>query len=85
MDVIDGNHVLPDCWVPSEQVLRFLRPLGLDAPDGSATNSEKARAVFAFLATELGTRYPHLHRAFDIPLRHVDDNAALRRQLGLEA
>ncbi len=25
--VVEGEHLFPDCWVPSEQVLRFLRPL----------------------------------------------------------
>ncbi len=84
LGVLDGDHVLPDCWVPSEQVLRFLRPLGMATPDRAASNSEKAHAVFAFLAAELGTRTPHLHRAFDIPLRHVDTDPVLRRQLGLE-
>lgn len=82
--VLDGDHLLPDCWVPSEQLLRFLRPLGLDALDSDALNSEKARAVFDFLASELRTPRPHLHWAFDIPLRHVDTNADLRRQFGLE-
>ncbi len=85
LEVLDGEHLFRDCWVPAEQVLRFLRPLGLNDLDGGAANSEKAAAVFAFLARELDTPTPHLHRAFDIPLRHVEGNVDLRRQLGLEA
>jgi hypothetical protein len=81
--IIDGNHVFPDCWVPSDRVLRFLYPLGLNPLDGSATNSEKARAISDFLALELKMT-PHLHRAFDIPLRHIDSSAELRRRFGLE-
>ena len=84
LDVLGGEHLFPDCWVPAEQVLRFLRPLGLNGLDGGAANSEKAAAVFGFLARELDTPTPHLHRAFDIPLRHVEGNTQLRRQLGLE-
>jgi hypothetical protein len=86
LDVIpvQGYHLLPDCWVPGEQVLRFLGPLGLTPPDWGATNSQKARAVSEFLAGELGTPYPHLHYAFDIPLRHVAENDDLKIHLGLE-
>jgi hypothetical protein len=81
---LHGNHVLPDCWVPAEQVITFLRPLGLTPPDFGARNAQKARAVSEFLAAELGTAYPHLHYAFDIPLRHVAENGNLRTDLGLE-
>jgi hypothetical protein len=82
--VLDGNHIFPDCWVPSDRVLRFLQPLGLEPPDGGTTNSEKAHAIFQFLASELNTELPHLHRAFDIPLRHIDSSSDLRRRFGLE-
>jgi len=82
--ILDGDHLLPSCWVPSEQVLRFLSPLGLRLPDAGTSNEEKARAVSSFLAAELGKPNPHLHRSFDIPLRHVATDAALRQQLGLE-
>jgi hypothetical protein len=84
MGVLDGNHIFPDCWVPSDQVLRFLQPLGLEPPDGRCTNSEKAHAIFEFLASELNTGSPHLHRAFDIPLRHIDSSSDLRRCFGVE-
>lgn len=80
--VLDGNHIFPDCWVPSDRVLRFLQPLGLEPFDG--TNSEKAHAIFEFLASEMNTEAPHLHRAFDIPLRHIDASSELRRRFGLE-
>ena len=82
--VLDGNHLFPDCWVPSDRVLRFLQPLGLEPPDGRCTNSEKAHAIFKFLASELNTGSPHLHRAFDIPLRHINSSSDLRRRFGLE-
>jgi hypothetical protein len=85
LDVLDGEHLFRDCWVPAEQVLQFLRPLGMNGADGGAANSENAAAVFEFLARELDTPTPHLHRAFDIPLRHVNGDAVLRQQLGLEA
>ena len=81
---VHGNHVLPDCWVPAEQLITFLRPLGLAPPDPGTRNSQKARAVCEFLAAELGTPYPHLHYSFDIPLRHVAENRNLRVDLGLE-
>jgi hypothetical protein len=84
LGILDGDHIFPDCWVPSEQVLRFLRPLGMESPNSSASNSEKASEVFDFLASELNTATPHLHRSFDIPLLHIDGNTNLRRQLGLE-
>ena len=84
LKVVTGDHLFPDCWVPSEQVLNVLRPLGLELDEGQE-NSEKARAIFNFLASELGTATPNLHRAFDIPLRHVaSSNAKLRHRLGLE-
>ena len=84
LEVIGGEHLFPDCWVPSEQVLRLLGALGLDRPDDGMSNSQKARAIFDFLASELGTETPNLHRAFDIPLRHVASNADLRNRFGLE-
>ena len=81
--VLHGEHLFPDCWVPSELVLNLLRPLGLESEAG-ASNSQKARDLFDFLASELKTTSPNLHRTFDIPLRHVDSNSELRRRFGLE-
>ncbi len=83
LEVVTGEHLFPYCWVPSEQVLDFLRPLGLRSEE-SLSNPEKARAIFNFLASKLGTETPNLHCAFDIPLRHVALNAELRRRFGLE-
>ena len=83
LEVVDGEHLFPDCWVPSEQVLNVLRPLGL-ASDEGLQNPEKARAVFDFLASELGTATPNLHLAFDIPLRRVASDTDLRHRFGLE-
>ena len=83
LEVIRGEHLFPDCWVPSEQALNVLRPFGL-ASDEGLHNPEKARAIFDFLARELGTATPNLHRAFDIPLRHVASNADLCRRFGLK-
>ncbi len=82
--LIDGYHIFAYCWVPSEQVLSFLRPLGLSIQDNTMSNPDKAKAVFHFLADQMGTEKPHLHRAFDIPMRHIDENPGLRKQLGLE-
>ena len=86
LEVIEGEHLFPDCWVPSEQVVRLLEALGLDRPDDGMSNSQKAHAIFDFLASELGTETPNLHLAFDIPLRHVASasNADLRHRFGLE-
>ena len=84
LEVVDGQHLYADCWVPSQQVLRFLRNFGLDDPDDGMPNREKARAIFDFLESELETAMPHLHRAFDIPIRHVASDPDLGRQLGLE-
>ena len=83
LQIIDGDHLLPDCWVQSRQVTNFLIPLGLEHRDG-ASNSEKARAIFDFLAERLDTAAPHLHRSFDIPLRHIATDKNLQQKLGLE-
>lgn len=83
LKVVEGEHLYRDCWVPAEQVLRFLRNFGLD-PDDGMSNPQKARAIFNFLASELETATPNLHRAFDIPVRHVASSADLRRRFGLE-
>ena len=84
LEIVEGDHLFPDCWVPSEQVLRLLGDLGLDRPDDAMPNSQKARAIFDFLAFELGTETPNLHRAFDIPLRRVASDPGLRHRFGLE-
>ena len=84
LGVIEGEHFYPDCWVPSEQVFRFLRPFGLNLPDDGVSNPDKARAIFDFMESELGTASPNLHRAFDIPLRRVALDRDLRRRFGLE-
>jgi hypothetical protein len=81
---LDATHVYPDCWVPLERIFRFLQPLGLEPLDGASSNSEKAHAIFQFIANALGTDTPHLHRAFDIPLGYIDSSADLRRRFGLE-
>jgi hypothetical protein len=83
LKVVEGEHLYRDCWVPAEQVLRILRNFGLD-PDDGMSNPQKARAIFDFLASELETATPNLHRAFDIPIRHVASSADLRRRFGLE-
>ena len=84
LGVVQGEHLHPDCWVPSEQVLGFLQPLGLEQPDGGLPNSQKARTIDNFLTTALGRENRTLHLAFDIPLRHIAENEELRRELGLE-
>ena len=84
LEVVAGEHLYPDCWVPSEQVFRLLEPLGLDRPDDGMANSQKAHTIFDFLASELGTETPTLHLAFDIPLRHAASDADLRHRFGLE-
>ena len=83
LEVVKGEHLFPDCWVPSEQVLNVLRRLGLPS-DESLHNPAKARTIFDFLAGKLETETPNLHLAFDIPLRHIAENEELRRELGLE-
>lgn len=61
----------------------MLRLFGLE-PDDGLDNPDKARATSDFLATKLDTATPNLHRAFDIPLRHVAQDEDLRRRFGLE-
>ncbi len=86
MEVVGGEHLFPDCWVPSKQVLGLLAGLGLQRPDASVPNFERARAVFNFLVPRLGTNAPNLHLAFDIPLRYIaSDRDELRQRLGLPA
>ena len=84
LNVVDGAHMYPDCWMPSEQVLGFLHRFGLRRPDDGMTNPQKARAISDFMASELGTATPNLHRAFDIPIRHVASDPELGRRFGLE-
>ena len=83
MQVLHREHLFPDCWVPSELVLNLLRPFGL-CPDAGATNSQKAHDLFSFLASKLETKNPNLHRAFDIPFRHLVLNPELGTRFGLE-
>ena len=83
LNVVRDEHLFPDCWVPSEQVLSVLRRLGL-ASDESQHNPVKARTIFDFLADKLGTETPNLHLAFDIPLRYIAENEELGREFGLE-
>ena len=78
-----AGHLLPHCWVPSEQVFRFLGPFGLEPPASNASNSEKAKRVFDFLAHKLNTDTPHLCYAFDIPLRHVTETETVQQESGL--
>ncbi len=84
LEVVEGAHLYPDCWMPSKQVLGVLYPLGLDRPDDAMSNPQKARVIFDFMASALDTATPNLHRAFDIPIRHVDSNPDLCRRFGLE-
>ncbi len=84
LGVVEGAHLYPDCWMPSQIVFRILEPFGLRRPADGISNPEKARTIFDFLASELGTATPNLHRAFDIPIRHVASNPDLRRRFGLE-
>ena len=84
LEVVEGEHLFPDCWVPSEQVLGLLEELGLDRPEAGMSNSHKARVIFDFLASELGTETPNLHLAFDIPLRRAVSDTDLRDRFGLE-
>ncbi len=84
LEVVEGEHLYPDCWMPSKQVLGVLYPLGLDRPDDAMSNPEKAHAIFDFMASGLETATPNLHRAFDIPIRHMASNPDLRRRFGLE-
>ncbi len=83
MGVISGDHIHKDCWVPAEQVLNFLQPLGLESPDYNALHSVKARTIATFMREHLES--PHLFMAFDIPLRHVDRSQALKREFGWES
>ena len=85
LGVLQGTHLFPDCWVPAERILRLLQPLGLEFPDTSSTNPEKAQLISDFLAAELKTEQPHLHLAFDIPLLHIDSSMKLRARFGLDA
>ena len=70
LGVIDGEHLYADCWVPSRQVVEFLGRFGLEPMD-TMSNAEKAQSVADFMAEKTGVDLPHLHRAFDIPIRHV--------------
>ena len=68
--VIDGEHLYADCWVPSGEVVRFLRQYGLELADATPP-MEKAQSVADFMAEKTGADLLHLHHAFDIPIRHV--------------
>jgi len=77
-ETIDGNgkYVIPgliDAHVHMDAPMVF-----------QLTPEEKARIIDKFLADKLETETPNLRLAFDIPLRHIDKNEELRRELGLE-
>ncbi|MBA2883174.1 hypothetical protein HNR65_003535 [Desulfosalsimonas propionicica] len=84
MNILEGNHLLPDCWVPSDQIVRFLCPLGLETIDSGVPNRDKAKAIYDFLKSELDTATPNLHKAFDIPFCYIAENHQLQQELGLE-
>jgi len=84
MQVIDGPHLYPDCWVPSRQLVNFLEPLGMTIPESSASNFEKARAVFAFMKDRLAVENPTFFGAFDIPLIYAAGKSSFEIGLDLE-
>ena len=84
LGVVKGEHLYPDCWVPSEKILSSLNRVGLILPDEGKSNSDKAHAIFDSMASRLDTATPNLHRAFDIPVHYVASNQNLRRRFGLE-
>jgi len=84
LKVVEGEHLYPDCWMPSEEVFRFLHNFGLDRPDDGASNPQRAHAIFGFLKSKFTTPAPNLHLAFDIPIRHVASDRGLRHRFGLE-
>ena len=84
LEIVSGQHLFRHCWMPSEQVLGLLGDLGLGGLDDGTSTAQKADAVFEFLSAKLRTATPNLHRAFDVPLRHVASNAELRQRFGLE-
>lgn len=79
--VLESTHFAKDCYVPARRVLELLHPLGLSVDD-SAHATAKSHAIYDFLQEEgkLDAVGPHLHLAFDIPLRHVAENEQLRRE-----
>ena len=52
LEVVDGEHLYADCWVPSEQLLGFLNRFGLERSDDGISNPQKARAIFDFLVSK---------------------------------
>jgi hypothetical protein len=84
LNVIDGPHLFAECWVPSDRLLRFLYPFGLERQDRSSSNTEKAHKVSDFLGSKLKSPNPHLHGAFDIPFLYLQKNSNKRLELGLE-
>jgi FtsZ-binding cell division protein ZapB len=83
LKIIDGEHLYPYCWVPSEKLLRFLSQLGMEV-DHAASNIEKAKSIDQFLENVMHTKKPSLHKSFDIPFHYIDDNNDLKKDLGLE-
>lgn len=72
-------HLIRDCWVPSEQVIKLLCRIGMPEPLPEAnniekSNIEKSKEIFEFLRSNLNDDFPHLHYSFDIPLRYVARN-----------
>lgn len=76
LKVIDGTHLYPDCWVPSQQLLRFMAPYGMVFPDPRTSNAEKAKCIAGFLTEHLAEESPTFLHAFDIPLLYVAGNAS---------
>ena len=82
LKVIDGVHLFPDCWVPSDKLLRLLSQLGMSSHENIESNPEKAKEVFEFISIKMQIKHPNLHRAFDIPINYINEN--LRKDFGLE-
>ena len=82
LGVVSGDHLLPDCWVPSRNLITFLRRFRLQLEDG-VTNAQKAQLISQFLQPKLQVN-PHLCYCFDIPFLYVAADENLRRDLGYE-
>ena len=83
LKIVEDDRLLPYCWVPSGEVLKFLERLGYKARLSESPNSKKAGSVSAFMKDKMNTENWHLDHSFDIPLRHVASDEDLQRRLGL--
>lgn len=85
MEIINGNHIAPYCWVPSSRLIDFIHDkFGMIITDNGMSNPDKAKSIHEFIFSQTGPDNNYFHRTFDIPFLHIIKNPGLQSRFGLE-